>query len=64
MNGEVFSAGGGRVARAVYAVTEAVSFGSELDEAARALERVMGDAAFRALSSTHDDMVNLGFPPE
>lgn len=64
VNGEVFSAGGGRVARAVYAVTEAVPLGGELEDAARAVERVMSDDAFRALSSTHDDMVNLGFPPE
>ncbi|MAG32245.1 MAG: short-chain dehydrogenase [Deltaproteobacteria bacterium] len=62
VTGEVFSVGGGRFSRVVYAATDA----EPIDDGMESVEKVMSDVMARTklniLSSTHDDMVNLGFP--
>ncbi len=64
ITGEVFSAGAGQFSRAVYAVTDAVAIDLEMDSVEKAMAEVMSASKLNILSSTHDDMVNLGFPEE
>ncbi len=64
ITGEVFSAGAGQFARAVYAVTDAAPIDLEMESVEKAMAGVMSASKLNILSSTHDDMVNLGFPAE
>ncbi len=63
VTGEAFSVGGGKMARVVYAASPAIEIDSSMESAAKAMEQVMGARDLNILGSTHDDMVNLGFPP-
>lgn len=64
VTGEAFSAGGGKIARIVYAASPAVPIDANLDTVAKAVEETLASSQFTPLGSTHDDMVNLGFPPD
>jgi len=64
VSGEVFSVGGGRVARVVYAASAAAEIDSTLDSVEKAMAEVMAARDLNVLTSTHDDMINLGFPQE
>ncbi|MCP4905953.1 MAG: hypothetical protein GY910_13335, partial [bacterium] len=64
ISGEVFSAGAGKFSRAVYAVTDAAPIDLEIKSVEKVMSDVMSATRLNILGSTHDDMVNLGFPPE
>ena len=64
VTGEAFSAGGGRIARIVYAAAPAVPIDDDLGTVEKAVAETLGATDFTPLASTHDDMVNLGFPPD
>lgn len=63
LTGESFSVGGGKLARAVYAVSDPAEIDLELESVEKAMAVVMASTRLNVLTSTHDDMVNLGFPP-
>jgi NAD(P)-dependent dehydrogenase (short-subunit alcohol dehydrogenase family) len=60
---EAFSVGGGRFARVVYAASPAPEIDETMESVAEAMAGVLEARELNILSSTHDDMVNLGFPP-
>lgn len=64
VTGEAFSVGGGRFARIVYAASPASPIDATMESVEKAMSDVMAGAELKVLSSTHDDMVNLGFPEE
>lgn len=59
---EAFSVGGGRFSRIVYAASPAPQIDESMESVDRAMPEVMAATSLNILSSTHDDMVNLGFP--
>ncbi len=61
---EAFSAGGGRIARIVYAASPAPEIDTSLESVEKAVAETLAATDLEVLASTHDDMVNLGFPPE
>jgi len=61
---EAFSVGGGRFARIVYAASPAPQIDDSMESVAQAMPGVLAASDLSVLQSTHDDMVNLGFPPE
>ena len=64
VSGEAFSVGGGRFSRIVYAATPAAEIDGSLDSVEKAMPGVMAAGDLKVLTSTHDDMINLGFPEE
>ena len=61
---EAFSVGGGRFSRIVYAASPAPQIDDSMEAVAQAMPDVLSASDLTVLQSTHDDMVNLGFPPE
>ncbi|MBW2244489.1 MAG: SDR family NAD(P)-dependent oxidoreductase [Deltaproteobacteria bacterium] len=62
VTGEAFSVGGGKFARIAYAASPAAEIDGTVDSVEKAMPDVMAGTDLRVLRSTHDDMVNLGFP--
>jgi NAD(P)-dependent dehydrogenase (short-subunit alcohol dehydrogenase family) len=65
INGEIFSVGGGRFARVMFASTPAVPVDMSMESVAAAMQPVMADKPeMFVLKSTFDDLKNLGFSDE
>ncbi|MGE4651788.1 MAG: SDR family NAD(P)-dependent oxidoreductase [Myxococcota bacterium] len=64
VSGEAFSVGGGRFARIVYAASPAAEIDASLESVEKRMPEVMAGRDLTVLTSTHDDMINLGFPRE
>jgi len=64
VSSEAFSVGGGKFSRIVYAASPAAEIDASMDSVEKGMSQVMAATNLDVLDSTHDALLNLGFPED